>query len=99
VDNSTARAALEEAGFDLVIESGLGAGPQSFRNFAMHTFPGPRRASELWPTTLSVETPDVSHMPAYANLKDKGADSDDLAHLYRHDLARDSGMISPTIPI
>ena len=81
VDNGTARAALEEAGFDLVIESGLGAGPQSFRNFAMHTFPGPRRASELWPTTLSVETPDVSHMPAYANLKDKGVDACGLAQL------------------
>jgi len=81
VDNATARAALEDAGFDLVVESGLGAGPQSFRNFAMHTFPGPRRASELWPTTLSVETPDVSYMPAYANLKDKGVDACGLAQL------------------
>jgi hypothetical protein len=81
VDNSISRAALEEAGFDLVVESGLGAGPQSFRNFAMHTFPGPRRASELWPTTLSVQTPDVSHMPAYANLKDKGVDACGLAQL------------------
>lgn len=81
VDNATARAALEDAEFDLVVESGLGAGPQSFRNFAMHTFPGPRRASELWPTTLSVETPDVSHMPAYANLKDKGVDACGLAQL------------------
>jgi hypothetical protein len=81
VDNGTARAALEEAGFDLVIESGLGAGPRSFRNFSMHTFPGPRRASELWPTTLSAETPDVLHMPAYANLKDKGIDACGLTQL------------------
>ncbi|ULO24897.1 hypothetical protein [Methylocystis sp. SB2] len=81
VDNAAARAALEEAGFDLIIESGLGAGPQSFRNFAMHTFPGPRRATELWPTTLSAEGPDVSHMPAYANLKEKGADACGLAQL------------------
>lgn len=81
VDNATARAALEDAGFDLVIESGLGAGPQSFRNFAMHTFPGPRRAAELWPTTLLAEAPDVSHMPAYADLKDRGADACGLAQL------------------
>lgn len=81
VDNATARAALEDAGFDLVVESGLGAGPQSFRNFIMHTFPGPHRASELWPTTLPVETPDLSHMPAYANLKDKGVDACGLAQL------------------
>ncbi|MBX3455581.1 hypothetical protein [Ferrovibrio sp.] len=81
VDNAAARGALEDAGFDLIVESGLGSGPQSFRNFAMHTFPGLRRASELWPTTLSVETPDVSHMPAYANLKDKGVDACGLAQL------------------
>jgi hypothetical protein len=28
-----------------------------------------------------------------------GADSDDLARVYRFDLAQDSEMISPTIPI
>jgi hypothetical protein len=81
VDNAAARAALEETGFDLIIESGLGAGPQSFRNFAMHTFPGPRRATELWPTTLSAEGPDVSQMPAYADLKEKGVDACGLAQL------------------
>jgi hypothetical protein len=81
VDNATARAALEDAGFDLIIESGLGAGPQSFRNFAMHTFPGPRRAIDLWPTTLSAEGPNVSHMPAYADLKEKGIDACGLAQL------------------
>jgi hypothetical protein len=29
----------------------------------------------------------------------QGADSDDLARVYRFDLAQDSDMISPTIPI
>ncbi len=81
VDNAGARAALEDAGFDLVIESGLGAGPQSFRNFAMHSFPGARRAKELWPTTLSTGGPDVSQMPAYAALKTKGVDACGLAQL------------------
>lgn len=81
VDNAIARAALEDAGFELVIEAGLGAGPQSFRSFAMHTFPGPSRASDLWPTTLSSEGPDVSHMPAYIDLKEKGVDACGLAQL------------------
>ncbi|MBP2157488.1 MULTISPECIES: hypothetical protein [Asticcacaulis] len=81
VDNALARSVLEDAGFDLIIESGLGAGPQSFRNFAMHTFPGPRRATELWPTTISAEAPEVSHMPAYTDLKDKGVDACGLAQL------------------
>lgn len=81
VDNAITRTALEDAGFDLVIESGLGAGPQSFRNFAMHTFPGPRRAVELWPTTLRAEASDVSHMPAYADLRERGVDACGLAQL------------------
>jgi hypothetical protein len=81
VDNAIARTALEDVGFGLVIESGLGAGPESFRNFAMHTFPGSRLAKELWPTTLSIQAPDVSHMPAYADLKGKGADACGLAQL------------------
>ena len=81
VDNATARAALEDAGFDLIIESGLGAGPQSFRNFVMHTFPGPRRAAELWSTTHLAEAPEVSHMPAYADLKKRGVDACGLAQL------------------
>lgn len=36
VDNAVARAALEDAGFDLVVEAGLGAGTQGFRNFSLH---------------------------------------------------------------
>lgn len=81
VDNPAARRALEDAGFDLVVESGLGAGPQSFRNFAMHVFPGSRRAADLWPTTLDAAAPDVSEMPAYADQAAKGLDACGLALL------------------
>ncbi|PKP72188.1 MAG: thiamine biosynthesis protein ThiF [Alphaproteobacteria bacterium HGW-Alphaproteobacteria-5] len=71
VDNGLARAALEKAGFNLIIESGLGAGPQSFRSFAMHVFPGSRRAEDLWSPTMLGNTPDVSSQPAYGALKGK----------------------------
>jgi hypothetical protein len=81
VDNASARATLEHAGFDLVIESGLGAGPQSFRNFSMHSFPGSRSAEQIWPTTLVTAGPDVSNMPAYSKLKEKGLDQCGLAQL------------------
>ena len=37
-------AALEKAGFGLIVEAGLGAGPQGFRNISMHTFPASRTA-------------------------------------------------------
>ena len=33
------------------------------------------------------------------NIRHKPADSDDLARVYRYDLAQDSEMISPTITI
>jgi hypothetical protein len=81
VDNGVARAALEKANFELVIESGLGAGPQSFRNFSMHTFPGSRPAEEIWSATDPGTGPDVSGNPAYEALRSKGADACGLAQL------------------
>jgi hypothetical protein len=48
VDNALARRFLECAGFDWVIESGLGAGPAAFKNFALHTFPSDHSAEKLW---------------------------------------------------
>ena len=81
VDNALARSALERAGFGLVIESGLGAGPQSFRNFSMHSFPGPRQAAQIWSSVEDSDGPDVSDRPAYAELRDKGMDACGLAQL------------------
>lgn len=75
VDNAVARAALEDAGFDLVVEAGLGGGTQGFRNFSLHCFPGPKRAGAIWGGTAATPTaPDVSTMPAYRAMKDNGVD-------------------------
>lgn len=74
VDNAPARGALEDADFELIVESGLGAGPQSFRNFTIHTFPARRRAKEYWPKTFESHAPDVSSMPAYKKMKASGID-------------------------
>lgn len=65
VDNALARASLEGAGFDLVIEAGLGAGPQAFRNFSLHTFPSTLRAAEIWRSDSAATGLDVLEMPAY----------------------------------
>jgi len=67
-DNALARSALEETGFDLVIEAGLGAGPGSFVNFSLHTFPGSRRASEIWKQDGGSLAPSPMTNEAYANL-------------------------------
>lgn len=81
-DNALARSALEAAGIDLVIESGLGGGAQSFRSFSMHSFPGSRKAEHIWSAAAPGTTEaDVSANPAYADLKAKGVDQCGLAQL------------------
>lgn len=82
VDNAVARAALGDAGFDLVVEAGLGAGTQGFRNFSLHCFPGPKRASAIWGgAAASATAADVSGMPAYEAMKKKGVDGCGLAQI------------------
>lgn len=80
VDNAEARASLEKAGFNLIVEAGLGAGTQSFRSFSMHTFPGSRRSDQIWSIPPKA-APDVISMPAYADLKAKGVDACGLVQL------------------
>lgn len=81
VDNAPARMALGKAGFDLVVEAGLGGGPQGFRSFSVHSFPSSRRPEEIWSRHLNDAGPDVSGMPAYGALKGKGMDACGLAQL------------------
>ncbi len=82
VDNAVARAALEDAGFDLVVEAGLGGGTQGFRNFSLHCFPGPKRAGAIWGGAAgAAAAPDVSTMPAYQAMKDKGVDGCGLTQI------------------
>lgn len=81
VDNAVARMAIEEAGFDLVVEAGLGAGPSGFRNFSLHTFPASRSSSQVWSRHLSSPDLDVSEAPAYSTMKKRGMDECGLAQL------------------
>lgn len=80
VDNALARSALEKANFGLVVEAGLGAGPQGFRNITMHSFPASRRAEDLWSETAAA-TVDVQNLPAYDVLRKAGMDKCGLAQL------------------
>lgn len=81
VDNALARAALEYAGFDIIIEAGLGAGPEAFRSIAMHTFPGTRRAKEIWSRHVGESSKSFETMPAYQRLKEAGMESCGLTQL------------------
>jgi hypothetical protein len=81
VDNALARASLEHAGFGLVVESGLGAGPQAFRNFSLHTFPSSLRAAQIWSNEAASDEPDISNRPAYQASKHPCLDECGLAQL------------------
>ncbi len=81
VDNANARANLEAAGFVLVVEAGLGAGPEAFRSIALHTFPASRRADEIWPPLDTAQAENYENMPAYKRLKEHGMDACGLAQL------------------
>jgi hypothetical protein len=81
VDNKLARSHLEMAGFKLVIETGLGAGPAAFKNFSLHTFPSSMKASELWADTESTAATPVGGQPAYSTDKHPSLDECGLAQL------------------
>lgn len=51
VDNLPARRAASGAGFDLVVDAGLGASAAEAFDIRLHAFPGRRTAQEAWPET------------------------------------------------
>ena len=79
VDNALARASLEKAGFGLIVEAGLGAGPQGFRNVSLHTFPASRSADQIW--SGNTAPPAVESMPAYQAMRRSGLDQCGVAQL------------------
>lgn len=74
VDNVATRRDLDTANFGLVVEAGLGSGYRDFRNIRTHTFPGPRRPSQIWPAEAGAQA-SVELNEAYKKL---AAERDDL---------------------
>jgi hypothetical protein len=65
LDNALGRRALDSAGFDFVVETGLGRGYKDFRTLRLHTLPATRSAADIWPVTF--ESPVIT-APAYTKL-------------------------------
>ena len=58
-DSATGRRDLEVAGFDLVVECGLGSSLDQFDRLLLHTFPdASKHPRDLWPETARPETSD-----------------------------------------
>jgi hypothetical protein len=70
MDNALGRQALDQAGFDFVVEAGLGRGYRDFRALRLHTLPASRSAAEIWRSRDDDEK--VDGRPAYEHLLKNG---------------------------
>lgn len=71
LDNAAGRRALDQAGFDFVVEAGLGSGHHDFRRLLVHTLPGEVPAAALWPDHAGAVT--VADAAAYRRMLDEGS--------------------------
>lgn len=81
VDNALARAAYEDAGFDCVIEAGLGAGPSEYLALRLHSFPASTTARSKWGGAAKTVTPERPRAIAYDDLAAAGMDECGLVRL------------------
>ena len=80
VDNALARAAYEDAGFDAVIEAGLGAGPAEYLALRLHSFPASTTARAKWGGAVPA-APAAPRGGAYDGLAAGGMDACGLVRL------------------
>jgi hypothetical protein len=71
IDNALGRRWLDQAGFDFVLEAGLGHGYRDFRTMRIHSFPGSRSSQEIW-KPKSIRRENIVGSPAYENLLAQG---------------------------
>lgn len=71
LDNGVGRQALDQVGFDFVVEAGLGRGHRDFRAIRLHTLPASRPASQIWRSAQADDQ--VEDRPAYKGMLASGA--------------------------
>lgn len=71
LDNGLGRQALDQVGFDFVVEAGLGRGHQDFRAIRLHTLPASRSAARIWQSDGANQL-ELLHQPAYAGMLSRG---------------------------
>lgn len=78
VDNAEARATLEDAGFDLVVDAGLGAGPQEYLAMRIQTYPGTISARDRWGGVVGTRGEEAQRLASnngYRELSERGVDA------------------------
>jgi hypothetical protein len=66
LDNAMGRQALDQVGFNLVVEAGLGRGHRDFRSMRLHCLPGSRPSAQIWQDNPSQES--LEDLPAYTKV-------------------------------
>jgi hypothetical protein len=76
VDNPETRACLSDAGFEVVIDAGLGGGPVHYLDLQTHTFPAGRRSDEIpaWRDGTRVGGEALMGLPAYTRMAEESGD-------------------------
>ena len=69
VDDAAPRRLLEGAGFDLVVDAGLGGLPQNYLDILIHSFPSGIQAENAWPDRQGPLASSLIDQPAYRNLQ------------------------------
>ena len=65
LDDPAPRRLLEEAGFDLIVDAGLGGGPRNYLDILIHSFPSGVAAANAWAARAVPSTSSLIDQPAY----------------------------------
>ena len=68
VDDPAPRRLLEGAGFDLIVDAGLGGGTQNYLDILMHSFPSGVKAVSAWVARFGSPATLLVSQPAYLDL-------------------------------
>jgi hypothetical protein len=76
VDNPETRRYLSDAGFEAVIDAGLGAGPAHYLDLQTHTFPADRRSDQIpaWRDRRLATGAHLMALPAYQRMAAESGD-------------------------
>ena len=69
VDDPAPRRLLEQAGFDLIVDAGLGAHVDNYLNAQLTSFPASAKAIDVWPPQEVETEATAAHQPAYVDHK------------------------------
>ena len=78
IDHPAPRRLLEGAGFDLVVDAGLGGTAQNYLNMTIHTFPSGITAQTTWPESPTLTDESLVAQPGYVDYQRRLAETTNL---------------------